>query len=741
MQELRDGDARQVGPFVLVGRLGSGGMGAVYLGRSAGGRTVAVKVVRPDLAEDPAFRERFRHEVTAARRVSGAFTAPVVDADPDADVPWMATAFVVGVSLHQAVTRRGPLPEDSLWTLTAGLAEALTEVHGAGLIHRDLKPANVMLALDGPHVIDFGISRAADGTALTATGAAIGSAPYMSPEQALGRPLTPASDLFSLASTVVFAASGQNLFGEGAPAAVMFRIVHTPPDLGAVPAGLRPLLQACLEQDPAARPTPHQVVEYVERADRPAPSGGWLPDPVAADVVAVRAVLTALPAPSPTRRLLPRAPDHQPRSGPSRRKLILGLTAGALGAAGAVGAALTLGDGTAGDTSGQGKSGGGAAKGAVAVDRPSADSAPEALLAWKVNLPATCPDVLSIGGLVVCVSLEQIQGIDDKGQTKWTLNGPQNGLTFAMAPMPRTVVMADGDTLYTVGQSFGGPAGPGGTGGAALAAISLTDGTFRWKTSLDRAGTLGTYKICGISGGRASVITVGDSRTAGFGVWNIDLASHRTAWFQQADTTVVFSAVPRTGDRTVISDLSRIKAFDGRGEVVWTQDVATGAMTAAGRYLVVADSGSTMAAFDQTTGAKAWTVPGAVPSSQRGEGLATDRDGTALYALLKDRDGGASLAAVDPATGKPTWRAPLPPEPKDTADTGARLLHADGNVYRMGPDSVIWAFDASNGKPRWKFTGMKGRNPAELAWTAGDGRVCISDTGASTVAALHANGA
>ncbi len=311
-------------------------------------------------------------------------------------------------------------------------------------------------------------------------------------------------------------------------------------------------------------------------------------------------------------------------------------------------------------------------------------------------------------------------------------------MTFAMAPMPRTAVMADGGTLYTVGQSV---VGLGATGGAALAAISLADGTFRWKTSLDRAGTLGTYKICGISGSRASVLTLGGTPTAGFGVWSVDLASHQTAWFQQADTTPVFSAMPRTGERTVISDLSRIKAFDGRGEVVWTQAVATGAMTAAGRYIVVTDSGSTMSAFDQTTGAKAWTVADAVPSSQRGEGLATDRDDTVLYALLKDQDGGASLAAVDPATGKQAWRTPLPADPKDAADSGARLLHADGNVYRMGPDSVIWAFDASNGKPRWKFTGMKGRNPAELAWTAGDGRVCISDTGAGTVAALHANGA
>ncbi|MFD0280060.1 serine/threonine-protein kinase, partial [Kitasatospora sp. NPDC127111] len=311
MEQLGAADPRQVGPYALAGRLGAGGMGAVYLGRSAGGRTVAVKVVRPELAEDASFRARFRQEVAAARRVSGAFTAPVVDADTEAATPWMATAFVAGVSLQRAVAGHGPLPEETVRTLAAGLAEALAEVHRAGLIHRDLKPANVLLALDGPHVIDFGISRAADGTGLTTTGSVIGSAPYMSPEQALGEPVGPASDVFSLGSTVAYAALGRHLFGEGAGAAVLFRVVNTEPDLGGLPGGIRHLVAACLAKHPAHRPAPGQLVELVERIGRPAPTGGWLPPAVAADVVAARGVLTALP-PAPVSDAPPPPPPFPP---------------------------------------------------------------------------------------------------------------------------------------------------------------------------------------------------------------------------------------------------------------------------------------------------------------------------------------------------------------------------------------------------------------------------------------------
>ncbi|MBB2910759.1 serine/threonine protein kinase [Streptosporangium becharense] len=202
-----------IGPFRIVRLLGEGGMGRVFLGTSPGGRQVAVKVVRPELASDPGFRRRFRGEVEAAMAVSGAFTTPVVDADPEGPLPWLATVYVPGPSLQAEIDARGPMAEPEVRTLGARLAEALVAIHRAGLIHRDLKPSNILLADDGPRVIDFGISRAIEGTALTATGGVIGSAGYMSPEQVAGNELTAASDVFALGAVVTFAATGRPAFG------------------------------------------------------------------------------------------------------------------------------------------------------------------------------------------------------------------------------------------------------------------------------------------------------------------------------------------------------------------------------------------------------------------------------------------------------------------------------------------------------------------------------------------------
>ena len=285
-------DPRYAGPYALVGKLGSGGMGAVYLGRSAGGRAVAVKVVRGELAEDGGFRERFRREIEAARAVSGAFTAPVVDADPDGSMPWLATAFIPGVSLSDAVGRHGPLAETAVRILGVGLAEALADIHRAGITHRDLKPSNVLLAGDGPHVIDFGISRAADGTALTEAGIVIGTLHYMAPEQALGRPVGPPADVYSLAATLVYAATGGGPFGDGPAQAVMFRVIGAEPDLERVPPALEPLLRACLVKDPEQRPDVAQLIGALG-APRPSRAGGWLPAGYLADIAAAGSVLTS----------------------------------------------------------------------------------------------------------------------------------------------------------------------------------------------------------------------------------------------------------------------------------------------------------------------------------------------------------------------------------------------------------------------------------------------------------------
>ncbi|QLE76117.1 serine/threonine protein kinase [Streptomyces rectiverticillatus] len=268
MDSLRPEDPRTLGAYRLLGRLGAGGMGRVYLARSDRGRTVAVKLVHPELAGQEEFRRRFRQEVHSARQVGGEWTASVLDADTEAQTPWVATGYIAGPSLRQVVDRDfGPLPERSVRILGAGLARALQAVHAAGIVHRDLKPSNVLITLDGPRVIDFGIARAletvTEGGGLTRTGATVGSPGFMSPEQVRGGRITPASDVFCLGSVLAYAATGRMPFGtaDSGVHALMFRIAEEEPDLTGVPAGLRPLITSFLAKDPQERPTPAQVLD------------------------------------------------------------------------------------------------------------------------------------------------------------------------------------------------------------------------------------------------------------------------------------------------------------------------------------------------------------------------------------------------------------------------------------------------------------------------------------------------
>jgi serine/threonine protein kinase len=292
---LEPGDPARVGDYRLLGRLGGGGMGQVFYGRSAGGRPVAVKLVRAEYGADPQFRRRFAVEVQAARRVGGFFTAQVVDADPDAERPWLVTAYVPGPSLRAAVEEHGALPVATARVLGAGLAEGLAAIHECGLVHRDLKPGNVILAADGPRVIDFGIARALESTSATTTGAVFGTPAFMSPEQARGdREIGPASDVFSLGSVLAYAVTGVPPFGDGLPTAVVYRIVQERPDLKGVPAELREVVRACLAKDPDARPDLSDVLTACAAPE----DGGeaWLPPQVDSMVTAVD------PPPEPPRQ-------------------------------------------------------------------------------------------------------------------------------------------------------------------------------------------------------------------------------------------------------------------------------------------------------------------------------------------------------------------------------------------------------------------------------------------------------
>ena len=277
VQPLASDDPAEIGGYRLRARLGAGGMGRVYLASTPAGRSVALKVVRPELSDDQDFRARFRHEIQAARRVHGLYTAQLLDADATATPPWLVTAYVPGPSLQQAVAENGPMPEAMVFRLIAGVAEALQAIHAAGVVHRDLKPSNVLLAPDGPRVIDFGIARALEATALTRSGMMVGSPQFMAPEQILDQPVTPAIDVFALGSLAAYAVRGRPPFGEGHSAAVSYRVLHEPPGLDGCPPELRALIERCLRKEAGARPAPGEILEFCLTRTAGTADPGWAP--------------------------------------------------------------------------------------------------------------------------------------------------------------------------------------------------------------------------------------------------------------------------------------------------------------------------------------------------------------------------------------------------------------------------------------------------------------------------------
>ncbi|MFD3660291.1 bifunctional serine/threonine-protein kinase/ABC transporter substrate-binding protein [Streptomyces sp. NPDC058659] len=330
MKPLRKADPSSIAGYRLLGRLGAGGMGVVYLARSGGGALAALKLIRSEHAADPGFRERFRREARAAERITGRWVVRVLGADPEAREPWLATEYVPGPSLAEAVGLHGALPEPTVRALGARLAAALADMHAAGLVHRDVKPGNVLLALDGPRLIDFGIARSAGATALTATDAMIGTPGFLAPEQARAAgagEVGPASDVFSLGCVLAYALTGERPFGTGGVAAVVYRTVHEEPALDDVPDTLLPLVRACLAKDPADRPTAAEVRAALGEAEGPA--GDWLPPGLPALIAQRSSRVLALPVPEPTMLV-----NSEPPKGVSRRRLLVGGSAAAVAGAG-----------------------------------------------------------------------------------------------------------------------------------------------------------------------------------------------------------------------------------------------------------------------------------------------------------------------------------------------------------------------------------------------------------------------
>lgn len=640
------------GHYRLQSRLGSGGMGVVHLAQSGSGMTLAVKVVHAEFSKDPEFRGRFRQEIAAARRVSGAFTAPVVDADPEAERPWMATLFIPGSTLADEVKRNGPMPAGQLRRLMAGLAEALRDIHRVGVVHRDLKPSNVLLAEDGPKVIDFGISRPKDSELRTETGKLIGTPPFMAPEQfRRPREVGPAADIFALGSVMVHAATGRGPFDSDSPYVVAYQVVHDEPDLTGVPNNLAPLIVRCLAKEPEDRPTPDELMRelrsvaasYDTQAFIPAQRTGDEPGPAA-------------PTEEPKRR----------RARRPRKAAALGIGALCLAAIATLASIEFLGDdGTS----------------------PKSSSAPTPFTGFS---PWAVQPGLGEVGLPRCSYGSQ------------RLLCTQSGLVTALDP-------ADGSVLWR--HSLGKEDSPGGppvfSGGLAhvvadtgrqLLALDPSSGATRWKLDVS------AYRAFGYARGMV-LLTGADGKVTG-----IDGASGEIEWTKRmpGSTDSYFASFPDSPwayatSRSADGTRTRVTAVDpATGDVRWGARL-DGALrpvgtSTTGSVFFLADGGSydetnAVVRYDPDSGTSR-RVTLTVPLDQAQATVRGD-----LVCLLGT---GGSLLAVDMSAGKQLWSL-------ETALSQGSAPATDGRrVYVAAADGRLLAVDAAKGT-------LLGQTPPRLA--------------------------
>ncbi|MDQ0580535.1 protein kinase domain-containing protein [Streptomyces rishiriensis] len=735
---LNKDDPKALGGYRIVDRIGSGGMGVVYLGRSRSGREVAVKVVHAQYAEDKVFRARFRQEIDAVRKVSGAFTAPVVDADPEAVRPWMATQYVPGLALSARIRVAGPLKGAELRRLALGLAEALRDIHRAGVVHRDLKPSNVLMAQDGPRVIDFGISRATENPTLTETGHAIGTPPFMSPEQFKdARSVGPASDVFSLGALLVFAATGRGPFDADSPYLTAWRVMHEEPKVDAVAEPLRAVLTRCLAKDAADRPGLEELAGEFARA---------LPEPAADD----RETVTLRLPPEPEAGEEPESLAAPPRTGRRsrlRRWPVLAGVAGVLALA-LTGYLLDVGpfgrDGTSGDADSTGS------------EAIGWGPLPRGWQPWRTSVFGTAASGVakplegagtSFGTSLSCAMGEGALYCGGDGVLPVRVDGTTGRLSWRADSQPSGLarerydgaVLGVHDGVLLMTQSVLNSAGDDTTG--TVLALDAATGERLWSRTLDQTGSVDSAVVGDLlmtsDGYRVTAREVRD----GTARWKATVPAGPTysCEFHAVDSvpfvgctdagtpsrTVFYAVDPADGSTRKVSvpdgDGEYVGAVDGDlafvmyvardlrtpaesayGEVVLVDpdtgavrkkqlpDSPRGQAALVGGVLCFASSSGRMTAHSPETGERLWQT--STTLQQPGPAVA-DGQGQAVFAASAS----GRVAALDLDTGDLLWESPARAEQVvGVGYSSARVFLDEGAVVVLSPDGTVFALDPAH---------------------------------------------
>ncbi|QGZ47615.1 protein kinase [Streptomyces sp. QHH-9511] len=698
---LEPGDPRRVGPYRLLGQLGQGGMGRVFLGEDAEGHRVAVKLIHEAFTADSEFRGRFRREATAAGQVLSYFTVPLVDSGPDDAVPWLATLYVPGPSLDKAVRRDGPLTVDRLCTLAAALGEALIVIHAAGIVHRDLKPSNVLLAEDGPRVIDFGIARAADSDDLTGAGRILGTFGYAPPEQVMAEEqVTAAGDVFSLGGVLLFAATGREPFGDGPPAVLAYRTVHEEPDLDGVPVELTGLIGRCLAKDPGQRPSPRQVIAEARAVQSRAQ--GSAPHEAAQEPTSYR---LAPPIPAST---LPVSAGPAPDAGTGERRFrrprLLMATAAGLAVSALVTTALMWLPDRDGSRSPEAGKGGSSGTVVAPPDQPAqpasegADPVPaitvagERRRAWTA-LPhddGTDAEVLAAWltkTAVVRVDSAAVRGFDPRtGAARWTVTPPTAGMV-PCGGSDGTTATSGGVGLVRFGKAHTSPALCD-----TVAALDTATGRLLWHRRIGEA----PLALASVSG---DILLVGGEE----GILGLRRTTGRTAWsyrWTQADCrarevlpgprSALVSESCESPDGRYSGRVVELDTTTGRSRVVETADQATSVRLLEADPVVIGyeDPDSPTIELEKVRilrpdGQAPLDVSAAHPF---GRFAGKDVTGEGVWVTFTEGEGRTrGLAAVDLRQGKVRWHVRPPGE-----DSDVTILRIQGDsLYTVEADHMV----------------------------------------------------